>query len=139
MKILFTYMLMLALVAVSGCDGGSDKVAAVGGEADPALVGRWIMTLMSVDSGPDFSPATIEWDFQIELTDTGRFSYQEVWRGSTDSDSGTWGTTDNQLMMRTSYYDWSGTYAVEGNTFRFSNVPNYDGQGHLGSFTFTRM
>jgi hypothetical protein len=34
-------------------------------------------------------------------------------------------------------YNWTGPYSTTPNSFTLSNVPNYDGEGHTGSFVFT--
>ena len=138
MRAMLRWTALAALLTLAGCnDGGA--LEPVGGVVDPLLVGRWVLALMSVDGTADFDPATIGWEFRVELLDTGAFNYEEVWLGATDSGGGTWGTTGNRLMMRAGAYDWSGTYSVTATQFVIADVANYDGEGHTGRLTFNRL
>ena len=74
------------LASMVGCGGGDDGGAGVGG--DPALVGNWRMSTMSVNGSAFFAPATIGWDIQIQLNADGSASATEVWQGSTESGGG---------------------------------------------------
>lgn len=138
MKTLVRYAIALLAVAVISCNGGGGGEP-VGGIVDPALVGRWLLTQMSVDGSAFFSPLDIGWELRFDLRDDGGFSYTEVWQGDTDGGSGTWGATGDQLHLRAGFYDWAGRYEMMGATFRISDVPNYDREGHRGSFTFAPL
>lgn len=129
--------MVFTLFGMAGCGGDDGGGAGAGG--DPALVGNWRMSSMSVNGGGFFAPATIGWDIQIQLNADGSASATEVWQGDTESGGGGWSTTGNQLNVAAGSYDWTGTYTVSGNQFTLSNVPNYDGEGDLGSFVFTRQ
>ena len=129
--------LMSALAGLTGCgdDGGSSS----GSGGDPALVGSWRMSAMSVNGGGFFSPADISWDVRVQMNADGSASVTEVWQGSTESSSGGWDAAGGQLTLSAGWYDWTGPYRVSGNQFTLSNIPDYDGEGHTGSFIFNRI
>lgn len=124
-------------VGLTGCGVGEDGGVGVGG--DPALVGSWRMTSMSVNGSGMFPPATIGWDIQLQLASDGSVQATEVWQGSTESSGGGWSASGNQLNIAAGEYDWTGAYTASANRFTLSNVPNYDGEGDTGSFVFTRQ
>ena len=137
MRLLMACIAAGALLALAGCGGGDDGGA--GGGGDPALVGSWRMTGMSVNNGPYFPPATIGWDVQVQLNADGSASATEVWQGSTESGGGGWSTTGNQLNLDVGSYNWTGPYTVSANQFTLTGVANYDGEGHTGGFVFSRL
>ena len=137
MKAAFGCALVAVVAGMAGCGGGDDGSAGSGG--DPALVGNWKMTSMSVNHGGFFSPAAIGWDMQLQLGGDGTANLTEVWHGSTESSSGGWSASGNQLTLTVGSYNWTGTYAATANRFTLSNVPNYDGEGDAGAFVFTRQ
>ena len=126
-----------AMAGVAGCSGDEEGSKGVGG--DPAMVGDWRMTSMSVNGSGFFPPATIGWDVQLRLAGDGSVAATEVWRGSTESSGGGWSTGGGQLTIAAGSYDWTGPYAVGADRFSLSNVPDYDGEGDTGSFIFTRQ
>lgn len=129
--------MVFILFGLAGCGGDDGGGAGAGG--DPALVGNWRMASMSVNGSGFFAPATIGWDIQLQLNADGSASATEVWQGETESGGGGWSTAGNQLSVAAGSYDWTGPYTVSGNQFTLSNVPNYDGEGDLGSFVFQRQ
>jgi hypothetical protein len=137
MKAVMGCTMGVTLAGLAGCGGGDGGSAGTGG--DPALVGNWKMTSMSVNNGGFFPPATIGWDVQMQLADDGSADATEVWRGSTESSRGGWSAGGGQLNIAVGSYNWTGPYTVSASRFTLSNVPNYDGEGDLGSFVFSRQ
>ena len=127
--------LMLA-AGISGC-GGGDGNTGTGG--DPALVGTWRMTSMSVDGGGAFPPATIGWDLLLILNADGSCTGTDLWRGETDSSGGGWTVTGSLLNIAVGEYNWTGTYTAGAGSFQLAGVTDYDGEGHTGAFVFTRQ
>jgi hypothetical protein len=128
---------VLILIGLTGCGGGDDGSAGTGG--DPALVGNWRMTAMSVNGSGLFAPGTIGWDVQMQLDADGSATATEVWQGKTESSGGGWSAGGGQLHIAAGWYDWTGPYTVGASQFTLSSVPNYDGEGHTGSFVFARQ
>ena len=128
---------MLGLAGLSGC--GGDDGGGAGGGGDPALVGNWRMTSMSVNGSPYFAPGTIGWDVQLRLGDSGTALVTEVWQGETESGSGGWTAANGQMTLSAGWYDWTGAYTAGGDSFRLNGVANYDEEGDTGSFVFSRM
>ena len=136
-KTAFGLVLAMALGGVGGCGGDDGGGAGTGG--DPALVGHWRMSSMSVNNSGYFPPGEIGWDVQLQLNDDGSATATEVWQGKTESAGGGWSTSGNQLNVAVGWYNWTGPYTVSANQFTLSNVANYDDEGDTGSFIFTRM
>lgn len=126
-----------ALVGLAGCGGDDGGRSGTGG--DPALVGSWRMISMSVNGGGFFPPGTIGWDVKVKLNADGSASVTEVWQGDTESGRGGWSTTGNQLNLDVGSYDWTGPYTVSDSQFTLANVPDYDGEDHIGAFVFARQ
>jgi hypothetical protein len=138
MKALWRCALVGLVVGMFGCEGGGGGGGG-GSAGDPALVGNWKMTSMSVNGSGYFAPATIGWDIQFQLNEDGSANASEVWKGASESNSGGWTVTDKALNMQAGDYNWTGAYSVGANSFTLSGVPNYDGEGDTGSFVFTRQ
>jgi len=126
-----------ALACIVGCGGGGGGSAGAGG--DPMLVGDWKMTSMSVNGGPFFAPSTIEWDVRLQINGDGSLSATEVWQGSSESSGGGWSVNGGQLHVAAGWLNWTGPYSTTANSFTLSSVANYDGEGHSGSFVFSRQ
>ena len=124
------------LTCIAGCGGSGDGGPGTGGA--PALVGNWQMTSMSINSGLPFSPAVIGWDLQLQVRGDGSLGATETWAGSTEPSSGGWSVSGSQLHLTTGSYNWTGTYSASAGSFTLSNVQDYDGEGHTGSFVFSR-
>ncbi len=137
-KAMWPGALLGLLVGIMGCEGGGDGGGG-GSGGDPALVGNWRMVAMSVNGSGSFAPATIGWDVQLQLNADGSVNATEVWQGASESNGGGWSVTGNTLNISAGDYNWSGAYSVGASSFSLSGVPNYDGEGHTGSFVFHRQ
>ena len=131
-------LMLVALLGMVGCEKGSDDAPA-GTAGDQALVGNWKMTAMSVNGGGFFPPSNIGWDVQVQLNGDGTLSATEVWQGDREQGNGGWSAGGGRMNMQTPNYNWLGSYTATADTFQLTDVPNYDGQGHTGSFEFTRQ
>lgn len=135
-KMMIRILAVIAIAVAAGCGGGSDT-SGTGGDA--ALAGGWTLTSMAINNSASFDPGTIGWSLQLQINASGGCTGTEVWQGETDRASGSWTVTGDQLHITIGEYNWTGKYSVGSTTFSLTDVPDYDGQGHSGSFVFTRQ
>ena len=124
-----------AACVLLGCEGGGSSG---GGPVDSALVGSWRLSSMRVNGSGSFSPSEIGWDVRMTLNSDGSLSYTEVWEGETEGGGGSWSAEGGIVHLDGDSFGWNGPYSVSGNKFTGA-FPNYDGEGHNGDLTFTRL